>query len=185
MIHNWHEIRHTHIAIERPHAHRQLVAEVAHGRQPHPWDAQMFAQRGGRFHVIFVQCNNAVDFLRARQVRDRLHYVGECNFRRQIERLVETLARPIGVAQFVRRQQDYAAALALALAHELLPLFIRRDTQEGQRARLRHGVHSRQDWENTTTQGEARINYSNSSELSKGESPRLAKRKFRFANLLF
>ena len=141
MIHDRDKIGHAHVAIERPHAHRQLVAEVAHGREAHPRNAQMFAQSGGRFHVVFVERDDAIQFVRARQMRHRLHDVSEGNLRGKVKSIVETFARPIGIAQFFRRQQDHAAALALALAHEFLPLLVSRDAQESQRAGVRHGIH--------------------------------------------
>ena len=141
MIHDRHEIRHAHVAIERAHAHGQLVAEIAHGGQAHAGDAQMLAQRGGGLHVVFVERDDAVELVRARQMGDRLHDVGEGNFCGKVEGIVEAFARPVGVAQFFRGQQNHAAALALALAHELLPLFVGRDAEKSQRARLRHGVH--------------------------------------------
>ena len=70
-------------------------------------------------------------FLRPRKVRDRLHNIGEGNFGGKIECFVQAFARPVGVAQLLRRKQEHAAALALALAHELLSFFVGRNAQEG------------------------------------------------------
>ena len=142
MIHDRHKIRHAHIAIERSHAHGQFVAEIAQGRQPHPRNAQMLAQSGGRFHVVFVEGNNAIQFMRAGQMGHCLHDVGQCNIFRKVEGLVETFARPVGIAQFFGGQQNHAAALALALAHEFLSLFVGSDAKDCQQARVRHGLGS-------------------------------------------
>ena len=160
VIHDGHEIRHADIAIERSHAHGQFVAEIAHGREAHARNAQMFAQRGSSLHVVFVERNDAVEFVCARQMGDGLHDIGEGNFSRKVEGVVETLARPVGIAQFLRRQQNHAAALALALAHELLALFVGGNAEESERARVRHGVHSWQVSENTTRPPGLRIKYS-------------------------
>jgi hypothetical protein len=46
------------------------------------------------------------------------------------------LARPVGVAQLLHRDDEDATALALALAHELLPLLEGGDAQDGQRSLL-------------------------------------------------
>jgi hypothetical protein len=140
MIHDRDKVRNTHVTIERPHAHRQLVAKIAHGSQAHPRDAQMFPQRGGGFHVVLVERDDAIQFLRARQMSDCLHDVGEGNLRRKVKGIVEAFARPVGVAQFFRGEKNHAAALALALPHELLPLLVSGDAEESQRPGVRHGV---------------------------------------------
>ena len=130
VIEHGNKIRHAHVTIQRLHAHGQLVAEIAHGGQPHPWYAQVLANSGGGLHVVLVERNNAVDLLRAREVRHGLHDVADGNLSRKKKRVVQALPRPIGIAQFLRRQQDHAAALALALAHELLSLLIGRDAKK-------------------------------------------------------
>ena len=56
------------------------------------------------------------------------------------EDVVETLARPLGVAQTLRRHQVDARALAFGLAQERLSLVKRRDAE--QRDRLGHVVPS-------------------------------------------
>ena len=48
------------------------------------------------------------------------------------------LPRPVGIAQFLRSEKNYAAALTLALAHELLPLLVGRDPEQSKRARVGH-----------------------------------------------
>ena len=50
-----------------------------------------------------------------------------------IEDVVEALARPVGVAQAFRRDQEDARALALRLAEEVVPLVIRGDAEDGER----------------------------------------------------
>ncbi len=131
VIKHGNEIRHAHAAIERLHAHGQLVAEIAHGRQAHAGHAQVLAESCGGFHVVFVERDDAVDLLRAREVRHSPHNVGERNFGGEIERVVEAFARPVGIAQLLRRKQEHAAALALALAHELLSFFVGGDAEKG------------------------------------------------------
>ena len=74
----------------------------------------------------------------ARQMRDRLHNVGDGNLFRKIVGLVEAFARPVGVAQFLRRQQEHTASLPLALAQEFLALFVGGDAKQRQRPRVGH-----------------------------------------------
>ncbi len=125
------EIRHANAAIQRLHAHGQLVAEIAHGCQAHPRHAQVLAKSRGSFHVVLVEGDDAVDFLRARQVRHRLHDVRKRNLRGKVEGVVQALPRPVGLTQLLRRKQEHVAALALALAHEFLSLLVGRDAKKG------------------------------------------------------
>src|SRR5260221_489380 len=96
---------------------------------PPPWATfigglpYLLTQGGGGFHVEFIEGHDAIQLLRARQMGDSLHDLSERNFCGKVEGVVQTLTRPVGVAQFFRSEQDYAASLALALAHEVLPFF--------------------------------------------------------------
>ena len=142
MVDDRNKVRHADAAVKRAHAHSQLVAKIAHGGEAHARNAQMFAQRGGGFHVVFIERDDTIEFVIAREMSDCAHDVGQGNLRRKIEGVVEALTRPVGVAQFFRGQQNHAAILPLALAHELLALLVGRDAQESQRARVRHGISS-------------------------------------------
>src|ERR1700688_2390589 len=160
VMNDGHKIRHTDIAIEGSHAHRQLVAEIAHGRESHAWNAQMFAQRGSSLHVVFVERNDTIQFVCARQMSDGLHNIGKGNLSRKVEGVVQTLPGPVGIPQLLRRHQNHAATLALALTHEFLALLIRGNAEESEPTRVRHGVHSWQVSENTTRPPGLRIKYS-------------------------
>ncbi len=100
----------------------------------------MLAQSCSRLHVVFVERDYAVDLLVSPKMRHSLHNVRESNLLRKIERVVQALPRPVGIAQLLRRKQENASSLALALAHELLPLLVGRNAQERQQARLWHGA---------------------------------------------
>src|SRR6266852_8329174 len=100
----------------------------------------MLSQSRGSLHVILVERDDAVDLSISRQVRHGLNDVAERDFSRKKKRVVQALPRPVGIAQLLRRKQENAAALALALPHELLPLLVGRNAQERQRARLWHGA---------------------------------------------
>ncbi len=140
VIDDGNEIRNADVAVKSSHAHRQLVAKIAHGGQPHAGNPQMFAQRRGGLHVVFVEGDDAIQFLIAREMGHRSDDIGQSNFLGKVKRIVEALARPVGIAQFLGGQQEHAPALALALAHELLAFFVGRDAEDGQRTRVRHGL---------------------------------------------
>ena len=65
------------MAVERLHAHGQLIAKIAHGSQSHTGDAQVLAQSRGGFHVVFIERHDAIQLVRAREMGDGLHDVGE------------------------------------------------------------------------------------------------------------
>src|SRR5712691_714280 len=112
----------------------------------------MLAKSRGCFHVIFVERDDAVDLPRAREMRHGRHNVSERNLCRQVEGVIQAFPRPIRIAQLLRGEQKYTAALTLALAHELLSLLVGRNAQEGQRARFRHGDSFRNRGERVTQQ---------------------------------
>src|SRR5215469_1311085 len=99
----------------------------------------MLTKSGCRLQIEFVERYDTVEFLVARQMRDRLHDIAERNLVRKIVRSIEAGARPVGVAQLFRRQQDHAATAALALTHKLLTFFVAGDAEECEWARVRHG----------------------------------------------
>ena len=133
MIEYGNEVGDTDSVFERLHAHGQLVAEVAHGGQPHAGDAHVLAQGGRGFHVELVERDDAVNLLVPRQVSDRFYDLGNGELGGNVEDVVQALARPIGIAEFLGRKQEHAAALAFALAHEFLSLFVGRDAEKGKR----------------------------------------------------
>ncbi len=133
VIQHRNEIRHANSVFERLHAHGELVAEIAHGGQPHAGDAHVLAQGGGSFHVELVERDDAVNLLVARQISYRLYDFRHGQIRGHIEDIVQAFARPIGIAEFLGRKQEHAAALALAFAHEFLSLFVGGDAEKGER----------------------------------------------------
>ena len=68
MIQHVHEFGHINARLLRASAHGQLVAEIAHRRQAHAWNTQVFAQRRRIFHVEFVERDDSIDRARARRV---------------------------------------------------------------------------------------------------------------------
>ena len=138
VVHDRNEVRDAHLAIESSHAHSEFVAEIAHGGKAHAGNAQMLAERSRGLHVEFVERHDAIDFLVAGQMGDGLHDIVERNLLGKVEGIVEALAGPVGIPQFLSRQQDHAAAASLALAHEFLPFFVGGDAEKCQRAGVRH-----------------------------------------------
>ena len=108
-------------------AHRQLVAEVARGGLSHARHAQVLAQDRRRLHVELVEGDDAVDVLGLRHVAEAEHHVVDVPGLVDIgnvEDFVDALARPGGVFQAVRGDQQHAAALAPALLQEFGALVI-------------------------------------------------------------
>ena len=105
---------------------------------PIPGTPQVLAQSCGGLHVELIKRDNAIKLPGTSQMRNCIHDVSQGNLFRKVKSIVEAFARPVGSAQFLGRKQDYVTALALALAHEFLSLFVRRNAQKGQRARVRH-----------------------------------------------
>ena len=132
VIQHRNEIGHADPVFERLHPHGQLVAEIAGRGQAHAGDAHVLAQGGGGFHVELVKRNDAVNLLVPRQIGYGFYDFGDRQFGGNIEDVVQAFARPIGIAEFLGRKQKHAAALALALAHEFLPLFVGGDAKKGE-----------------------------------------------------
>ena len=89
-------------ALTRAHAHRQLVAEVAGGRLAHAGHAQVLAQRRGLLQVEVVERHHAVDGDPPGQMAGAEDEVVEPPLLVVVvneEDIVQTLARPVGVAQ--------------------------------------------------------------------------------------
>src|SRR3954467_15085401 len=100
VIYNRDKVRHAEMTIEGSHPHRKLIAEVAHGGEPHTGNAQVLTQGGCRFHIELVQSDHAINFFAAGEMGHRLHDVRQRDLFRKVESLVEALAWPISVAQF-------------------------------------------------------------------------------------
>ncbi len=139
MIQDRDEIGYANSALHRLHSHRQLVAEVTHGGEAHAGYAHVLAQSSRSFHVKLIQGDDAVDLFLSREVGHRLDDLDHGEVCGDIENVVETLARPVGIAESLRREQEHAAALALAFAHQFLAFFVGSDAQKGKRSRFRHG----------------------------------------------
>src|SRR6204780_2358743 len=122
----------------RAAAHGQLVSKMAHGGEAHAGNAQVFAKRGGVFHVEFIERNDAVNRLPARHVTDGVDDRPGGQVRGHVEHFVDRFARPVAVAEFFYRKQQHAAALVFAGAQEFLAFFVGGDAENRQRARLRH-----------------------------------------------
>jgi len=94
--------------------------------------------RGGN-DVIFFERNDARDATRARDVRGRHQVSGHTRLARNREQLVELLARPILIEQFLSRQQDDTRALATSFANELVAFEKTGDAKNGwNRGRVSH-----------------------------------------------
>ena len=136
LIEHVYEGRHAHAIFLGAHPHRQLVAEVAGGGLAHTGHAQVLAQGRGLFEVEVVERHDAVDGHAARQVAGAENQVVERPLLLVVvheEDVVETLVRPVGVAQALGRDQVDARTLAFGLAQERLSLMEGRDTENGQR----------------------------------------------------
>src|SRR5205814_5925910 len=96
MIENRNEVRYTNSAFERLHSHGQLVAEIPHGSEAHTGYTHVLAQGSCCFHVVFVERDNAVDLLFSRNIADRVYDLRQRKVRRNVEDIVQTLARPSG-----------------------------------------------------------------------------------------
>src|SRR4029077_1612878 len=55
-----------------------------------------------------------------------------------VKRLVDRLARPVGIAKLFQSEEQHAATVLLASAQEFLPFFVRADTENRQWRSLRH-----------------------------------------------
>jgi hypothetical protein len=85
-----------------------------------------------------VKRDNAVDLFLPRQVADSFYDVGQGKFGGDIKDVVKTLTRPVGIAQGFGGEQEHAASLPLAFAHELLSLFVGGDAEKSERSGFRH-----------------------------------------------
>ena len=132
------EVGHEDAGVARLHAHGELVAKVAGRRLAHAGDPQVLAQQGRRLDVEVVERHDAIDLPRARDVADALQQVLAPDVARDVEELLDRLARPLRIAQLVGRQQQHAVPFPMALAQELVTLLEGRDAQQGQCRRLRH-----------------------------------------------
>src|SRR5581483_966829 len=132
VVDDFDEFRDQHALFLRLNAHRQLVAEMARRGFTDARNPQVFAQRRRRLDVEFIERHDAVNLPRPGEVADGVNDVG---FLRRVghhKDFVNTLARPAGLGQLFRRQQQHGAALPLALAHELLTFFVTRQTENRQ-----------------------------------------------------
>jgi hypothetical protein len=133
IIQDGNEIGHPDFVFERLHPHGQLVAEMAHGGQAHAGDAHVLAQGSGGFHVELVEGYDAVNLPLPREITYRLYDFWQGEVSGHIEDVVQALTGPVGIAQGLYREQEYAAALALAFEHEFLSFFVGGDAEKGER----------------------------------------------------
>ncbi len=138
VIEDGNEIGHLDAVFKCLHPHGQLVAEVTHGSETHAGDPHVLAQSGGGFHIELVERHNAVNLLFPRQIGYRFDDFGQGKVDRDVEHIIQALARPVGIAQAFYCQQEYAAALTLAFAHEFLSLFVGGDAEKGDWRGFRH-----------------------------------------------
>ena len=138
MVEEVDEGRDTDAGVAGPHAHRQLVAEVARGRLPHPGDPQVLPQQGSGLDVEVVERDDAIDRLGAGEKADAFDELVRWRPDPHEEDVVDGVARPVGSGEAVERQQQDAAALPAALTQEVVPLLIGRDAEHRQRAAVRH-----------------------------------------------
>ena len=130
------EVGDEYAAVARLNPHRELVAEVARGGVTHAGQAQVLAKCCGGLNVEVIERHDAVNLARAREVADGARERVEREVGGHVEEFVNRLARPVGVPKLCARDEQDAAALSLALAHELLPLLVARDAQDCERALL-------------------------------------------------
>ena len=120
------EIGHVQPRLGGPHAHGQLVAEIARGGLAHAGNAQVLAQHGGQFDIEIVERDDAVEDACTRQVADGVAQVDRvpaaARFR-QVEDLVDGVHRPVGLVHHGR-------ALAFRFAQEFVALLIARQAQK-------------------------------------------------------
>ena len=132
VIHGMHELGAADGRRARAGAHRELVAERAARRFAHAGHVQVLAEHRGGLDVEVVQRDDAVEALGAGEERRALADVGGGHVAVDVVERVDGVARPVGVAQLLLGQEQHAAALAAALAQELVPLVVGRDAQHGQ-----------------------------------------------------
>ena len=99
MVEHMNKFRYQHAFFSGFRAHREFVAEIAHGGKAHPGYAQVFAQRRDVFHVELIERDDAVDFLISCREADRIDQTGKREVFRHEEHFVNRFARPIAVAQ--------------------------------------------------------------------------------------
>src|SRR6185437_11421486 len=138
VIEHGNEIGHADFVFERLHAHGELVSKITHRRKAHTGDAHVLAQGGGGFHVELVERDDAVNLLVPRHVSYRFYNLRDGQLGGNVEDVVQALARPIGVTEFLGCKQEHATALAFAFAHEFLSLFVGADAEKGERRGFRH-----------------------------------------------
>ena len=90
-------------AFARPDAHRELVAEVARGRLAHAGDAQVLAQRA----AVSTSKSSSATMRSSARVRARwltpFSRSSRGDVARDVEELVDRLARPVGITSACRR----------------------------------------------------------------------------------
>src|SRR5687768_2336150 len=119
-----HELGHEDPALLGLHAHRELVAKVAHRALSHAWDAQVLAQRRSHLEIELVERHDPIDRLLPRQPADRVDHMVAPSQIGHHEKVVDALARPVEVAQRLSSDQQYTSPLSLALAQKVVALVV-------------------------------------------------------------
>ena len=125
------EGRDGHVAAGRALAHGKLVAEETRCGLAEAGEEKMFAGQGGGFKIELVERNDA----RAMGMwRNEVGNVWEGLFWREVFRngveAGEELARPVGVAELVHREEMDLAAEARSLAEKGLAFFVGADAED-------------------------------------------------------
>jgi len=123
-----------------PHAHRKFVAKIMHRGQAHSGQPQMLANGGDVFQVKFIQRHDAINLPAAGRITHRMQQILQRELIGHEKHFVDGFARPIAFAKFFDGQKINCAAQALTRAQEVLPLFIRGDTQDGDGTIRGHGL---------------------------------------------
>src|SRR5712664_3071270 len=123
-------------------AHGQLVAKIANRGEAHAGDAQVLTERGDVLHIEFVESDDAIDGLQAGHVADRVEQMLLGEILGHEEYVIERFARPVSVAEFFDGEEEHAAAQSFAGAQKFLALFVRADTENGERAIVGHAASS-------------------------------------------
>ena len=124
------EIRNEQPALLGLHAHRELVAEEAHGTLAHSGHAHVLAERRRHFEIELVQRDDSVDRF---GTSEPAHAVDHVITARQIgdeQQLVDTVARPLQITQRFSGNQQHACAEPVALANEVVALEVAGETED-------------------------------------------------------
>jgi hypothetical protein len=112
------------------HAHRELVPKMPGRRVAHPGDAEVLADRRGCFHVEVVERDDAIEAVRARQIRDRSDRFLQIRVVTLREHLGEDVAWPRAIEQALDREQVRFRSERGGFAQEALALVVAREAED-------------------------------------------------------